>query len=378
MPRVDYKEEKGNNLKKIKESKYDYQENKWNNSLRSQIFGKKLNLGYAIRTFKTLAIANTKSKINANFVKARKATDLDWLSEKEKQFHLFQHKNLSKEEYSYYEQFRSFGWKENYSFFNGVAQGSPLSPTLSTIVLVPLILNSLEAMGIFYADDGILYSNKEFNPSKVLDKLFIGSGIAVHPEGTKRKWIKFNGKWLSNLKFLGKEFVPFELGYKNLYQNGILKNSTRTPKPFSHIHSLAFGWAIEFDHWFNSLDPRNSNKKGTILDIPSTYTNKTNNPGIHNSWIDSEYFGYITSRIYLGQYDNLDESKINKKYEYVEGSWSDLANRLGNDKANLYTASSFSSRFLIDYLTKNKHKQLLFKNKKKDLIPPVPLRSFIK
>ena len=83
-----------------------------------------------------------------------------------------------------------------------MAQGSPISPTLSTIVLVPLILLNSKAKSIFYADDGLLYSNEEFNPSDILDILPPEAGILVHAEGEKRRWVKFNGKWLCELKFL--------------------------------------------------------------------------------------------------------------------------------------------------------------------------------
>lgn len=64
-----------------------------------------------------------------------------------------------------------------------MAQGSPITPTLSTIVLVPLILLNSKAKSIFYADDGLLYSNEEFNPSDILDILPPEAGILVHAEG---------------------------------------------------------------------------------------------------------------------------------------------------------------------------------------------------
>ena len=46
---------------------------------------------------------------------------------------------------------------------------------------------------VFYADDGILYSNVKFDPSLLLDNLTPKSGITVHEEGPKRGWIKYDG-----------------------------------------------------------------------------------------------------------------------------------------------------------------------------------------
>ena len=82
----------------------------------------------------------------------------------------------------------------DYCYFNGVAQGSPLSPTLATLVLIPTLMIDQNIKVVFYADDGILYSNKKFDPSLLLDNLSSKSGITVHDEGPKRSWIKYDNQ----------------------------------------------------------------------------------------------------------------------------------------------------------------------------------------
>lgn len=71
------------------------------------------------------------------------STDLTWDNADEKSVTLSQHSGVSKD--------------KAYCYYHGVAQGSPLSPTLSTILLVPIFLLSSKFKSIFYADDGILY-----------------------------------------------------------------------------------------------------------------------------------------------------------------------------------------------------------------------------
>lgn len=61
------------------------------------------------------------------------------------------------------------------------------------------------ADSLFYADDGLLDSNKSDNPSNILDNINRESGIKSHEEGPKRRWIKqalLGGKWLTDLKLL--------------------------------------------------------------------------------------------------------------------------------------------------------------------------------
>lgn len=138
------------------------------------------------------------SETNANIffdkqLKWEKATDLNWLNRIDRKIHLKQHLSLSNKERNFYKDFRGNNWKDDFCYFNGIAQGSPLSPTLATLELVPTLMLSPLAANIFYADDGLLYSNTIFDPSKILDRLNPSSGISVHDEGPKRGWVKYDG-----------------------------------------------------------------------------------------------------------------------------------------------------------------------------------------
>lgn len=76
-----------------------------------------------------------------------------------------------------------------------------------------------------------------------------------------------------------------------------------------------------------------------------------------NLWKTSKYYGYITSRIYLGSYSNIPIDQINKEYTYVKGSWSHLDYIRNSNKSNLYTASTFATKFLGNYMSKQSHLQ---------------------
>lgn len=177
----------------------------------------------------------------------QKSTDLTWLNPYDKLNHLHQHMALNFKERKFYKDFRAENWRDDYCYFNGVAQGSPLSPTLATTILIPALMLAKEACNIFYADDGALYSDNKFDPDKIFGNIDRNSGISVHPQGPKSGWVKYDGVWKKEFKFLGKKFVPESLsGTRGV---SILSNATRTPKPFTFDRNKIFGWAIEYDYW---------------------------------------------------------------------------------------------------------------------------------
>lgn len=97
----------------------------------------------------------------------------------------------------------------------GLPQGSPLSPLLSILLLdraLSTILRSYpEVHALFYADDGMFYSNSEtiLRFIETLQSKLNPFGITVHPE--KSRWVKRHNKWECGLKFLGYYYMaPFK------------------------------------------------------------------------------------------------------------------------------------------------------------------------
>jgi hypothetical protein len=191
---------------------------------------------------------------------------------------------------------------KRYDYFHGVAQGSPTSPLLSTLLLTRLLLNSPDSDVCQYADDGILY-NLRTCPEEIL--IFPPeSGISVN--WSKSGWIKRNGTWLRPLKFLGISYVPNELSGLNHLNGGHLRTSTRTPKDLVfHQYSL-IKECVRYD---NSVIPYESGRES------------------FEDWFKTAYHGLIMSCLYRGSYE-LSTKSPDFRYSYRSRSWSDLENRL--------------------------------------------------
>lgn len=107
------------------------------------------------------------------------------------------------------------------------------------------MLNHPNVSFLFYADDGIIYSDQPFDPIAILDSICKESGIVAHKEAPKSRWIKYDGIWLHPLKFLGRKFIPNTLDSQNL---GNVENATRSPKNYVFNMTKVLGLAIEFDN----------------------------------------------------------------------------------------------------------------------------------
>lgn len=107
-----------------------------------------------------------------------------------------------------------------------------------------------------------------------------------------------------------------------------------------------------YDNWKSS--------KGTM--IPSNYTTSPYNESYNNdSWVNSKYFGFISSRIYAGTLNNLTVN-YSKEYKFVKGSWSSMTNNCSNGFINNYAASTYSTKFLANYISRSLSNKFIFAN----------------
>jgi hypothetical protein len=96
------------------------------------------------------------------------------------------------------------GWKEK-----GVPQGCPTSCGLSTIALDKITTNPIkEGKVVMYADDGLIFGKTEEAIEEV-KKLFEPTKIQLNK--SKSGWIKREGTWLKEIKFLGLTYKDGEM-----------------------------------------------------------------------------------------------------------------------------------------------------------------------
>lgn len=110
------------------------------------------------------------------------STDLTWSTSEEFNTTIRYHKEINGP---------SADIAKSYCHYHGVAQGSPLSPTLSTLVLIPSLLLHFPNV-LQYADDGLIYGDN-INISK-LSNIEAESGIQAHLNEPKSQYIKKSGE----------------------------------------------------------------------------------------------------------------------------------------------------------------------------------------
>jgi hypothetical protein len=172
----------------------------------------------------------------------------------------------------------------------GVPQGSPISPFLSILVMRKYLSQQAH---VNYADDQIFFANKDFE-IKDLPAL----GIVHNPE--KCAWIKRDGKWLKELKFLGLIYNGVE---------GTLRSETRSGRSIRIQDSLIELYeSIKYDDTTNYLE--NMAKRN--------------------------FFGFVQACLYNGSFKSHETASILK--EHSIHSW---YGGYANSKTITSTAVSF-------------------------------------
>ena len=151
--------------------------------------------GFGLREYSTMVRSSQRKTRKKWEIYQPQATDIKWNSIEDQMFDLNNHinsisktKDLNCEKWDLKIQSKTENWKQNFNYFNGVAQGSALSPTLSTVILSDiLLLNHPGVQFLYYADDGILFSDKPFDPDSILSGITRLSGVVAHTEAPKSR-----------------------------------------------------------------------------------------------------------------------------------------------------------------------------------------------
>lgn len=302
------------------------------------------------------------------------STDIQFESKKEHAQAILDYVTLPKEEREFYmEQFGKSDSINKYCFFNGLAQGSPLSPTLSTLILVPCLMLLADDLGIkgnWYADDGLLIGYDDESEKlaiSLLGSIDPSSGIKVHGfGGDKTCLVKSKGIWNKDLKYVGKRYEPDSLHPENeakSYCGGILANATRTPRDFRFDFSEIYALALDYDNYKANIlrkDPEaivdledysGVKYKGGLCKL--TNEEKVYLKNHNKDWIKSKYFGSISAMIYNGT-TNLNENEQDFELKYNLNSWCGIQMQKRLHKKykqwDLYTISSHAISKLGEYI----------------------------
>nr|YP_010218632.1 hypothetical protein LK370_mgp191 [Morchella brunnea]UBU98369.1 hypothetical protein [Morchella brunnea] len=108
--------------------------------------------------------------------------------------------------YEYLHKYRE-GWRSR-----ALPQGSGISPILSVLPLICLEGGAKkEGLNIImYADDGIIYGNKELDYHIIAENTLSENCTGATLCPTKSGWVKKGGVWLTPLKFVGLTYDPHQ------------------------------------------------------------------------------------------------------------------------------------------------------------------------
>lgn len=197
----------------------------------------------------------------------------------------------------------------------GVPQGLNTSPMLS-IIYLQTWLDKLHQKGlgtVVYADDGIIYSEKDFIPDLLSDP-FVKMNL------TKSRWVKREGKWLSDLKFLGMKLIN---------EGKMIKGSTRAGKEleFSSDSVQLFKWIAKLKNELYPLDYLDRLSRTSLM-------------------------GLVTARIYNGSWRNIEFEE--HEWKIYKGSWWAIKNHKG-EKGDR-TVSSVAAYYLAALIKHSRNK----------------------
>lgn len=184
-----------------------------------------------------------------------------------------------------------------------MAQGSYTGPLLA---LIPIIQFLSQQLSVSYADDGLFYGDKPFEV-----KDYPELGIFLHKK--KLGWVKWDGKYIKPLKFLG-------LTWNGKY----LRASTRKG---------------------STLLADNMKSAWSFVSSKSLHTLKQRYELSWEAIFKAQFGGTVLSKLYSGQW-NMDEVFRSVRFNIPKKSI-----LRGMKEVEFYNASSYASFTLIRIMT---------------------------
>jgi hypothetical protein len=230
-------------------------------------------------------------------------------------------------------------------YFEGVPQGAPFSPILSILALVEPLMKVVKTL--MYADDGLIYGeNLPDEPFPVSDEIK-EANINMH-EG-KSGWVKRNGEWKKDLKFLGFLYKPRE---------GTFQAETRSGADLEFSNDVAFiAWLKEnLDTSKLAVPPSLAGQRKIPLKDYLEWAWKEYVKD-NSNWEDlfkGKFLGFVMSRMQANSWNpELDQDFTMK---FVRNSWMEnrsigfLRKKCVNEHITIFNSSSFANTCLKEDL----------------------------
>lgn len=220
------------------------------------------------------------------------------------------------------------------SIATGFAQGSAISPILGNIAMEEWLKDEKGITTIAYADDSISFSDEEFKKRPPAY-----SGIEINE--SKSGWIKKDGKWQKELKFLGLIYNGDENVWKAQTRKGSNLAVTQEIKDVSEI--------IEHVRQ-KKPETMTMSHEEVIRYLSEIETDENYESRGKGSWIEffkSKIIGFIQNRIYSGDW-NLKNIVQDFEFHYVKKSWVESKHRIENWDLNIFNSTSYASLSLLE------------------------------
>jgi len=253
----------------------------------------------------------------------------------------------------------------------GVAQGAPTSPILANLIM-NLWTKMHERRGldiVAYADDSVSFANKEISVNIPLE-----SGILINPE--KSGYVKFAGKWLKPLKFLGMEFdgteframtrkgsrLPMSEDIKDIIriidgkERGLttheivdqifVDDKFQTPEEYFSLPKgvkmkfIETSYPDKYEDIIKYLDERIKQQ-----DRSHGYDGKTVESW--STYFKSRIIGFVQSRMYNGRW-NLDSFKQDFTLRWVNKSWIESNWNQYTGELSVFNSTSIACHSLLE------------------------------